>query len=474
MRITFFGAARSVTGSRHLIETNGRRILLDCGLFQGRRAEAELRNREYPFGPAKVDAVILSHAHIDHSGAIPVLVKQGMTGAIHCTLATADLCLHMLRDSAFLQEKDAEYASKRDLKRNRHAFPREPLYRVEDVDAAMSHFEGHNYYRRFEVVPGVHCTFHDAGHILGSGIVELEIEEDGRQRSVVFSGDLGRAHMPIIRDPDHVPTPDVVILESTYGDREHLPIQEAEESLARVLEKIVARRGKLIIPAFAVGRTQELVYAFSRLLQRNRIPRVPIYIDSPLAVNVTEVFHRHPECFDSDTRLLLRQNGDPFGFRLMHYVHSLEESKALNEKDGPFVVISASGMAEGGRVLHHLRNSIEQPRNGILFVGYQAEHTLGRRILSGEKTVNIFGEPHNVQAEIFQLAEFSAHADRNELVSWLKGNQGHPRQVILVHGEEQQSLALADHLQQEGFGHPAVPALNETIPLGPQKAIERG
>lgn len=466
MRISFHGAARSVTGSRHLLEANGQKILLDCGLFQGRREEADRKNREFGFDPAELDAVILSHAHIDHSGALPALIKHGFKGTVHTTLATADLASHMLRDSGFLQEKDAEFATKRDQRRGKRVPPREPLYTVEDAENALHQFEARSYYRRFYVAPGIHATFHDAGHILGSAIVEIEIEENGQKRSVVFSGDLGRKRLPIIRDPDQVETPDIVIMETTYGDRDHSPIQEAAGQLAAIIKKLCDRRGKLIIPAFAVGRTQEIVHTLSQLWADGEIPHIPIFVDSPLAVNATEVFHRHPECFDAETRALLREDGDPFGLHKMHYVRSNEESRALNDREGPFVIISASGMAEGGRVLHHLRNSIGDPKNGILFVGYQAEHTLGRRILTGEPEVNIFGEPHEVRAEIFVMNEFSAHADRNELLSWLSGNKGRPRDIFLVHGEEAQSLAFAERLEHEGFIAPHVPTMHETIALG--------
>lgn len=466
MRISFHGAARSVTGSRHLIEANGARVLLDCGLFQGRREETDRKNRDFGFDPASIDAIVLSHAHIDHAGAIPALIKAGFRGSVHTTLATADLASHMLRDSGFLQEKDAEYATKRDQRRGRRVPPREPLYTVEDAENALHHFEARGYYRRFQVAPGFFATFHDAGHILGSAIVQLEIEEKGVQRSIVFSGDLGRKQLPIIRDPDQLETPDVVIMECTYGDRDHQPILQAAGQLASIIQKIVDRRGKLIIPAFAVGRTQDIVHTLSQLWNEGKIPHLPIYVDSPLAVNATEVFHRHPECFDQETRTLLRADGDPFGLRKMHYVHSGEESRTLNDKPGPFVVISASGMAEGGRVLHHLKNSISDPRNAILFVGYQAEHTLGRRILDGRPEVNIFGEPHEVKAEVFVMNEFSAHADRNELLGWLRGNKGRPRELVLVHGEEEQALAFATRLEQEGFPKPRVPSLHESLSLG--------
>ncbi len=466
MRITFHGAARGVTGSRHLIEANGRRVLLDCGLYQGRRDEAAEKNRDFGFDPTTLDAVVLSHAHIDHSGALPALIKRGFQGQVHTTLATADLASYMLRDSAFLQEKDAEFATKRDQKRNRRLPPREPLYTIDDAEETLQHLEARSYYQRFLVAPGIHATFHDAGHILGSAIVQLEIEEDGQKRSIVFSGDLGRKSLPIIRDPDQLETPDVVIMECTYGDREHAPLQLAAGQLAEIIRKICDRKGKLIIPAFAVGRTQDIVHTLSQLWSENQIPHLPIYVDSPLAVNATEVFHRHPECFDQETRVLLRSDGDPFGFHKMHYVHSTEESRQLNDREGPFVIISASGMAEGGRVLHHLRNSISNPKNGILFVGYQAEHTLGRRIISRQPEVNIFGEPHEVKAEIFQMEEFSAHADRNELVSWLKGNKGRPADIFLVHGEEQQAIAFADRVEHEGFLKPRIPHLHESVALG--------
>lgn len=464
MQITFHGAARSVTGSRHLLEANGQRILLDCGLVQGPRDESDARNRNFSFDPATIDAVVLSHAHIDHAGALPALVKRGFKGDIHLTLASADLSVHMLRDSAFLQEKDAEFVNKREARRGRPA--REPLYRIEDADRAVEFFEAHAYYRWFPVVPGIRARFLDAGHILGSAIVELEVLENGERRSVVFTGDLGRKCLPIIRDPDQLETPDVLIMESTYGDREHSPIEQAADTLAAIVQRVAARRGKLIIPAFAVGRTQEVVHQLAQLWRQERIPHLPIYVDSPLAVNVTDVFDRHPECFDAETRALLRSDGDPFGLRVLTYVRDLEESKALNSKEGPFVIISASGMAEGGRILHHLRNSLEDPKNLILFVGYQAEHTLGRRLVSGEPTVKIFGDPHEVKAEVVTMNEFSAHADRIELLDWLRGNKTRPRDLFLVHGEEKQALALAERLHENGFGGVSVPTLHETVPLG--------
>lgn len=470
MKLTFHGAARSVTGSRHLLEANGFRVLLDCGLVQGRRDEAEKRNRSFPFDPGKLDAVVLSHAHIDHSGAIPAIVRHGFDGAIHSTLATADLCSYMLRDSASLQERDVEWVNKRLRKRAGGKVHenqlRQPLYTIEDAEKSMELFEGHRYYRRFPVVPGVDATFYDAGHILGSAIVVLDIEEDGAKRSVVFSGDLGRPGMAIVRDPDDVPANDIVIMETTYGGRVHAPNAEVEQKLADLFIDNCKRRGKLIIPAFSVGRTQELVFDLAQMMRSGRIPSCPIYVDSPLAVRITDVFDRHPECYDQETRKVLRDTQDPFGFELIRYVRSVEESKALNDADGPFTIISASGMMEGGRVLHHLRNSIENPNNSILIVGYQAEHTLGNRILHGADPVNIFGEPHALRAKVHVMNEFSAHADRDELLQWHRGNQGKPRQTFLVHGEEEQIESFAELLRSEGHTGVEVPALDQTFALG--------
>jgi len=466
MQITFHGAAGSVTGSRHLVEAGGRRILLDCGLVQGRRDEAEASNRSLGFDAADLDAVVLSHAHIDHSGALPMLVRQGFGGTIHSTRATADLCSFMLRDSAHLQEKDAEFANKRMARRRSSQPPRQPLYTVEDAERTMGHFAGHAYYHPFQVAPGVEAQFHDAGHILGSAIVSLTLRENGEERSVVFSGDLGRAQLPIIRDPDLVPAHDVLIVESTYGDRTHDPVDQAAEKLAAVVQRVVERRGKLIIPAFAVGRTQEIVYELSALATAGRIPRCPIFIDSPMAVEATDAFRRHPECFDQQTMERLGQQDDPFGLGRMLYVRSVEESMALNTRPGPFIIISASGMMEGGRVLHHLRNSISEPRNAILIVGFQAENTLGRRILRGDPVVNIFGEPHECRAEVIVMNEYSAHADRDEILRWFQASRSGPQDILVVHGEAEQSAALAERLGRETTARIQLPTLHETLGLG--------
>jgi metallo-beta-lactamase family protein len=474
MQITFHGAARSVTGTRHLVEANGYRVLLDCGLVQGRRDEAERANREYPFDPSSIDAVVLSHAHIDHSGALPAIARHGFRGQVHATLATADLANYMLRDSAHIQEKDAEFANKRMAKRGNRRPKREPLYTLPDAERVLQSFAGHEYYRPFPVAPGITAVFHDAGHILGSAIVRLDITENGQDRSIVFSGDLGRPHLPIIRDPDRVEVNDVLIIESTYGDRTHEPLETASDRLAAIVHLLVQRQGKLIIPAFAVGRTQDIVYELMQLFRAGKIPEVPVYVDSPLAINVTEVFGRHPECYDAGIRGVLAGPGDPFGLHRMHYLLDVRESMALNTAPGPCIIISASGMMEAGRVLHHLRNSVEDPRNAILIVGFQAENTLGRRLLRGDKVVNIFGEPHPVRAEIFVMNEYSAHADSEELHTWFHANHGTPREVFVVHGEEEQSQAFAERLAKDTPARVHVPLLHETFGLGGLHPQRRG
>ncbi len=467
MKISFHGAARGVTGSRHLLQAAGHRILLDCGLFQGPRDETERLNRKFGFNPREVDAVISSHAHIDHSGALPGLLKNGFDGPIHATFATADLLTVMLRDSANIQEHDIAYVNKR---RKQHGEPpKEPLYTMEDAEEALAHLEGHRYHRPVPIVPGVTATWYDAGHILGSAVVEIRIEEGNETRVLVFSGDLGRKHLPILRDPETPPEADALIVESTYGDRDHAPIEKMDDDLAAVVNRVYARQGKLIIPAFAVGRTQELVYAMARLLRAGRIPRQDIFVDSPLAVNVTDIFARHPECFDAEIRKVLRDTGDPFGFDLLTYVRSVDESKALNSRKGPFVVISASGMAEGGRILHHLKNGIGDKRNLVLIVGYQGAHTLGRRIEDRVKEVRIYGEPYQLEAEVQALHEFSAHADRSDLLAWVNAFKRKPSRAFVVHGEEAQSLAFAEHLEKEaGIAEVVVPHLHETCEGWPE------
>lgn len=449
MKITFWGAAREVTGSRHLLEVNGSRVLLDCGLFQGRRDESEAKNRHLGFNPGNVDAVVLSHAHIDHTGALPMLVQGGFRGRVHGTWATTDLCNIMLLDSAHIQEKDVEYVNKRGRRAGRP--PREPLYTTEDAQKILEKLKPHPYDTPFEVAPGVSILYRDAGHMLGSASVEVRVTEVGRTRTLVFSGDWGRRQMPILRDPVPVPAADILIMESTYGDKIHPPAIGMADAMLEVLRPVFARGGKVIIPAFAVGRTQTAVYELGRLMKDGQLPRVPVYVDSPLAVDATEVMLRHPECYDDEMRELLAHPGDPFGFKMATYVRTAEESKALNDKKGPFVVISASGMAETGRVLHHLANNVGDPKNAVLIIGYQAEHTLGRRLRDHEPMVRIFGDEFEVRCDVFALDGFSGHGDRQDLMQFATGFTTHrPDRVFLVHGEPLQQDPFAERLRREG------------------------
>ncbi len=451
MRLSFYGAAQTVTGSQHMIEVNGKRILLDCGLYHGKRAESQERNRRLPFDPQSVDVMILSHAHIDHSGNIPNLVKNGFGGDIICTHATRDLCAVMLLDSGHIQERDVEYVNKKNRKRGKP--PVEPIYTQADAEASLDSFVSQNYSRQRQVLPGVYLTFLDAGHMLGSAIVILDIEDHEAHRDVrlVFSGDLGRVGIPIIRDPQMVDSADLLIMESTYGNRLHPPYPDAERELERIVVETYRRGGKVIVPAFAVGRTQQLVYTLHQLANRGDIPRLPIFVDSPLAVNTTDVFRTHPECFDAETRQFILDLGgqaDPFGFQDVTYTRSVEESKRLNFLRQPAIIISASGMAETGRILHHLKNNIENPDNTVLIVGWQAPDTLGRRLVERQPEVRIFGETHTRRAQVEVLDGFSGHADRDELLAWAGAFRRKPQQTFLVHGEPQAADALAGGLKE--------------------------
>jgi len=462
MRLTFLGAARTVTGSMHLVETNGARLLLDCGLFQGRRKESYERNLNFPFDPASIDAVILSHAHIDHAGNIPNLVKRGFQGPIWCTSATRDLCAAMLRDSGYIHELDVLYLNKH---RQRKGLPPvEPLYTRQDAEVCLSAFVAIGYGRPFPVAPGVRLTFLDAGHILGSAITLLDIEENGKTQRLVFSGDLGRPGLAILRDPETVREADVLIMESTYGNRTHESREEAERTLRRVINDTYRRHGKVVIPSFAVGRTQELVYALHRLTDARKIPDLPIFVDSPLAVNVTEIFRLHPECYDEEMKEFLNSDRrrDPFGFRRLRYIRDVEDSKALNFLRDSAVIISASGMCEAGRILHHLKNTIGDPANTILFVGFQAEHTLGRRILDGHERVRIFGEEYRVRARVEHIDGYSAHADQKELLAWVEAfDRQRLQRAFLVHGEEEAAFVLAEEMRKLGVRHVCVPEPGE-------------
>lgn len=467
MRITFHGAARTVTGSMHLIGVNGRQILLDCGLFQGKRSESYDRNRKLPFEPSKVDAMVLSHAHIDHSGNIPSLVKHGFSGDIYATFATQDLCGAMLLDSAHIQESDIAYVNKKRAKKGEPPF--KPLYVQEDAVKALDNFHSIAYNRTVKILEDVYLTFYDAGHMLGSTIPVLTITDRDRGRDVrlVFSGDLGQPGLPILRDPTPIDEGDVLIMESTYGNRLHEPFEDSLEKLQQIVIDTYKRGGKVIIPSFAVGRTQELVYALHQLTIKGSIPNLKIFVDSPLAVNVTAVFSNHPEAYDAETRAFISGNEssrDPFGFAGLTYVRGVQESKALNFLKEPAIIISASGMAESGRILHHLKNNIEDARNTVLIVGFQAEHTLGRRIEEKSPTVKIFGDEYTLNARVERLTGFSAHADRDALLHWAGSFKKKPLRTFLVHGEIEPMQALADGLKKEvGFSQVDIPELHQSF-----------
>ncbi len=462
MKILFAGAAGEVTGSKHLISFNDKKILLDCGMFQGHREEADEKNMNLKFDPKEVDSVILSHAHIDHSGDLPVLVKQGYVGPIYSTHATRDLCNHMLMDSAYIQEREVEWMKKKKKKN----IP-EPLYTMIDAEKALKCFHGVNYEQSFVVEDGVVASFYDAGHILGSSLVHLILydKKSKKHLRVAFTGDLGRRGLPILRDPHMIPETDILITECTYGNRLHAALQTVEQDLAKIVNLVCERGGKLIIPSFAMERAQEVIYHLNILTRKNKIPEIPIYVDSPLAGNVTEVFRGHPECFDKETYEEFIEKGDnPFGFGKLRYTRSVEESKSLNEKKGPMVIISASGMCEHGRILHHLKNNLEDNRNAVLIVGYQAEHTLGRRLVNGEKQVSIFGDPYDVKADVFVMDAFSAHADRSDLLEYISRIKG-LKKIFLVHGEQKQLESFSGALKDNGFNDVHIPHYGEEVKI---------
>jgi metallo-beta-lactamase family protein len=458
MEVQFIGAAQEVTGSQHLLTINGKKILLDCGSFQGHRKETFEKNRHFPYDPKEIDYLIVSHAHIDHTGNIPHLVKQGFRGQIYATSATVDLCKIMLLDSAFLIEKDLEAINKWRAKKGKNLF--EPLYTVDDVAEAMKHFIGITYNKEIEIIPGVRFSYKDAGHILGSAGIFLEIEQRGKIINFGFSGDIGRPNTVILRNPDILRDLDALIMESTYGNKLHPPSDQAEEELAGAIRETIDAGGKIIIPAFAVERTQTLVYMLHKLWNEGRIPSFKTYVDSPLALKSTDVFRLHPECFDRDTyNLFLKDNEDPFGFESLVYIRSVEASKELNEKKDPCIIISASGMAEGGRILHHLKNNIENYKNLILFVGYAAQNTLARKIVDGDKVVKIFGEEYKVKAKVKKMDYFSGHADQNGLLEYVKFNPPEKlKNLFLVHGESDQSLPLMEKIKNKGYRNVDYPA----------------
>ena len=445
MKIHFLGATRTTTGSMYLFEINGKRLLLECGLFQGHREETTRRNCCFPFDPRQIDTVVLSHAHIDHAGNLPNLVKQGYDGPIHCTTATRDLCGIMLIDSAHIQEQDALFVSK--WRAKKHQPPVEPLYHVPDAEKAVKQLVAHSYDETFTVVDGVSVAFKDAGHILGSAQVVLDFQEKGRKIRWLFSGDVGRGNDEILRDPLPVENVDCLQIESTYGGREHAVRTDADATVCRLVGDALKEKGKVIIPSFSVGRTQQIVYVLHQITDSGCLPRAPIFVDSPLSVNATEIYRKHTECFNDTIKKFLREQDNPFGMSNLTYISNAEDSKKLNDRHEPMVIISASGMCEAGRIRHHLANNISDKKNLVLFIGYCAEGTLGDQITKGKSPVNIFGEPHDVRAKIASLDTYSGHADKNELKQYVQRITGNTRRVFCIHGEESQCLAHAETLR---------------------------
>lgn len=437
IRLEFVGAAGTVTGSRHLVHTPRATVLLDCGLYQGRRAEARERNRTLGLDPGAIDAVVLSHAHIDHSGALPMLCKAGYRGTIFTTPATRDLCAAMLSDAASIQASDARYFNRALRRGEVIGEPIEPLYDEADVALTLGQMVALPYHRRQAIAEGVWLSFLDAGHVLGSAITVLELDDDGTTRRVVFTGDLGRRHMPILRDPEVPDDTSVLITESTYGDRLHPPMADTDEKLAQVIARTHARGGKVIIPSFALERAQEVVFALKKLQQAGRIPKLPVYVDSPLALDLTQVFRLHPDCYDAEARATLGGGDSPFDLEGLRYVESVEESIRVTRSPEPAVIIAAGGMCEGGRVLHHLKAIVEDMRHTVVIVGFMAQHTLGRRLIERRPKVRIFGLEWRRACEVVSLPGFSAHADQADLVAFAEAvrARGRLEHVVLVHGE---------------------------------------
>jgi metallo-beta-lactamase family protein len=461
MKIQFLGATRTTTGSMFLFEVNQKNILLECGLFQGKRAESIEQNRHFPFDPGRIDAVVLSHAHIDHCGNLPNLCRQGFTGSIYCTFATRDLASIMLEDSAEIQRADAEFVSRKRARQNLP--PVEPLYTARDAEMAVRQFIALNYDRPILITDGVTVTFRDAGHILGSAQVVLDIDEKGRKFRYLFSGDVGRGNDDILRDPEKIANVDFLQIESTYGDRTHEDRPLATADVGRLVRETLALSGKVIIPAFSVGRTQQIVYTLHQLTLAGQMPQVPIFVDSPLSVNATEIYRLHPECFNESIYRFLREKANPFGMENLTYIREVAHSMKLNDLKDPAIIISASGMCEAGRILHHLKNHIGNPNNLVLFIGFCAEHTLGAQILSGRNPVNIFGEPHTVRAKVASVDAFSGHADKNELKRYVENLTGNLKKVFVVHGEEPQAMSFADTLRQlKPQAEVVVPAYKQT------------
>jgi metallo-beta-lactamase family protein len=466
MKITFHGAAREVTGSRHLIETpDGKRILLDCGVFQGKGLETDGMNRNLDFSPSSIDHIVLTHAHIDHSGLIPYLYKNGFSGSIICTNATRDLCAIMLADSGKIQERDAHTFNKRRVKKGLPWI--KPLYTYADAVASMKLFIGVPYDLKFRINSNLRVTFSNSGHMLGSAAVTLEIIENGHKRFITYTGDIGRPQSMILRKPDPFPRSEILITESTYGNRLHSSVEESEDELLKIVyETCVVKRGKLIIPAFSVGRTQDVVYTLNNFYNQNRLPKINIYVDSPLSLNATNIFRMHSECFNEDILRIMESDSDPFGFNSLYYTNSTEDSKRLNDIKEPIIIISSSGMMEAGRVKHHIANNISSPQNTILAVGYCAPMTLGARLLNGAEEISIHGNKYHVRAEIRRMDSYSGHGDYKEMIEYLKcQDPSKIRKTFLVHGEYETQLAYREHLKEAGFSNIEIPSAGQSFDI---------
>lgn len=460
MKFQFKGAARTVTGSKHIISTrNGLTILLDCGLFQGREALNTNHNRDLGFNPEEIDICILSHAHIDHSGAIPYLVKKGFKGKIYCTEATKDLCQIMLVDSAHIQESDADYRNK---KRSAEKEDIIPLYTIEDANYALDQFVSYPYGKWIKIDDDVELCFTVVGHILGAAAVNLKVKENGVVNKICYTGDIGRQNHRIIKNPESFPEADYIIAESTYGDREHKNLESSEDTLLKIVrDTCVTKKGKLIIPAFSLGRTQELVYALDRLESAGKLPAINVYVDSPLSTNATEVVRSHPECFNNDVIKYMQKDSNPFGFDRLKYITKLEQSKILNTLPEPCIIISASGMMAAGRILHHLKNNIENSRNTILIVGYCEPSTLGGRLIRGDKNIRIFGQDYEVNAKVEIIHEYSAHGDYKEMIQYLSCQDPlKVKEFFLVHGDYETQVLYREKLLEVGFKNIRIPSKN--------------
>jgi len=462
LKLTFYGAAGGVTGSRHLLETDDARVLMDCGMFQGHRRDAIEKNKALPFGPRELDAILLSHAHIDHSGGLPLLPKAGCEAPVHCTTATKELCDVMVMDCARLQESDAEFFNKVHQGDGQRI---EPLYTEEDAQRVLGRFAPHEYGQEFSPARGITVRLLNAGHVLGSAMLQADVRTAKGSRRLVFTGDLGRRKALLMHSPEPPSGVDILIIESTYGGRMHEPVSDVEGRLRELIRRCVAEKGKILVPSFALERTQEIVFIVEKLLRENAIAKIPVYVDSPMAVNITQIFNKHLDgfSFGDEFRAYAAKEGDPFGFQTIKYVRTAEESKRLNDAPGPMMILSASGMCEGGRILHHLRHNVDKESTTILIVGYQAEGTLGRALADGARKVKIFGLEHEVWARVETMHAFSSHADQGDLLDFIGRLSPRPRSIFLVHGDPDQRRALAERLASEKIGGVECPEFGQSF-----------